>query len=87
MMRWQDPARASPPRAGKRLYIRENAVAFDALSALREAGSPVDLLSDEQRTVLGELSEAEVAVLVSVQERLRAVSDADVEGHGGIKVC
>lgn len=60
---------------------------FDALSALREAGSPVDLLSDEQRTVLGQLSEAEVQVLVSVQERLSAVSGADVEAHGGIKVA
>lgn len=60
---------------------------FDALSALREAGSPVDLLSDEQRTVLGQLSEAEVTVLISVQERLKAVSGSDVEGHGGIKIA
>lgn len=60
---------------------------FDALSALREAGSPVDLLSDEQRTILGQLSEAEVGVLVSVQERLNAVSGADVEGHGGVKIA
>jgi hypothetical protein len=66
---------------------QENAVTFDALSALREAGSPVDLLSDEQRTVLGQLSEAEVQVLVSVQERLSAVSGADVEGHGGVKIA
>jgi hypothetical protein len=56
-------------------------MAFDALSALRAAGNPVDLLSEEQRAVLGQLSEDEVAVLNSIKERLDAVSDDEVEGH------
>jgi len=54
---------------------------FDALAALRAAGNPVDLLTEEQRVVLGQLSEEEVSVLNSVKERLDAVSDNEVEGH------
>jgi hypothetical protein len=61
-------------------------VTFDALAALRESGRPVDLLTAEQRAVLAELTEEEVAVLNSVKQRLEAVADAEVEGHGGIKV-
>jgi hypothetical protein len=56
-------------------------MAFDALAALRAAGNPVDLLTEEQRVVLGQLSEEEVSVLNSVKERLDAVSDNEVEGH------
>lgn len=56
-------------------------MAFDALSALRAAGNPVDLLTEEQRAVLGQLTEEEVTVLNSVKERLDAVSDNEVEGH------
>jgi hypothetical protein len=56
-------------------------MAFDALSALRTAGNPVDLLTEEQRAVLGQLSEAEVAVLNSIKERLDAAADYEVEGH------
>jgi hypothetical protein len=56
-------------------------MAFDALSALRAAGNPVDLLPEEQRAVLGLLSEEEVAVLNSIKERLDAASDNEVEGH------
>jgi hypothetical protein len=55
---------------------------FDALSALRAAGNPVDLLTEEQRAVLGQLTKEEVAVLNSIKERLDAASDNDVEGHG-----
>lgn len=54
-------------------------MAFDALAALREAGNPVDLVTPAQRAVLAQLTEAEVAVLNSVKERLDAVSDAEVE--------
>jgi hypothetical protein len=54
---------------------------FDALDALRRAGNPVDLLDDAQRAVLAQLTEAEVAVLNSVKERLDAVSDHEVEAH------
>jgi hypothetical protein len=60
---------------------------FDALSALREAGNPVDLLSAEQQAVFAQLTQAEVAVLISVKERLDAVSDHDVEGHGEVKIA
>jgi hypothetical protein len=56
-------------------------VAFDALSALRAAGNPVDLLTEEQRAVLGQLTEGEAAVLISIKERLDAASDNEVEGH------
>jgi hypothetical protein len=56
-------------------------VAFDALAALRAAGNPVDLLTEEQRAVLGQLSEQEVIVLNSIKERLDAASDIEVEGH------
>jgi hypothetical protein len=61
-------------------------MAFDALAVLRGAGNPVDLLSAAQRDVLAQLTEAEVAVLNSVKERLDAASDNDVEGHGGLKI-
>jgi len=57
-------------------------MAFDALSALRAAGNPVDLLTEGQRAVLGQLTMEEVAVLNSIKERLDAASDNDVEGHG-----
>ena len=60
---------------------------FDALAALRKAGNPVDLLTAEQRDVLAQLTEDEVAVLNSVKRRLDAVSDAEVEGHSGIKIA
>jgi hypothetical protein len=56
-------------------------MAFDALSALRAGGNPVDLLTEEQRTVLGQLTEEEVTVLNSIKQRLDAVSDHEVEGH------
>lgn len=56
-------------------------MAFDALSALRAAGNPVDLLPEEQRAVLAQLSEEEVTVLNSIKERLDAASDNEVEGH------
>lgn len=56
-------------------------MAFDALGALRAAGNPVDLLTAEQRDVLAQLTEEEVAVLNSVKARLDAVSDAEVEAH------
>jgi hypothetical protein len=56
-------------------------MAFDALAALRAAGNPVDLLPEEQREVLGQLTEEEVAVLNSIKQRLDAASDNEVEGH------
>jgi hypothetical protein len=56
-------------------------MAFDALSALRTAGNPVDLLTEEQRAVLGQLTEEEVTVLNSIKQRLDAASDNEVEGH------
>jgi len=55
-------------------------VSFDAITALQEAGQPVDLLTDSQRAVLASLTEQEVSVLVDVSRRLRAVQP-DVEGQ------
>ncbi len=55
---------------------------FDALTALRQGGNPVDMLTLAQQEVLAQLTEAEVATLNSVKARLDAVSDHDVEGHG-----
>jgi hypothetical protein len=55
-------------------------MSFDPITYLREAGCPVDMLSEAQREVFAALSEQEVEVLVSVQRRLQEVS-ADVEGH------
>jgi hypothetical protein len=55
---------------------------FDALTALRQGGNPVDMLTLAQQEVLAQLTEEEVAVLNSVKGRLDAVSDHDVEGHG-----
>jgi hypothetical protein len=57
---------------------------FDALEALRMAGNPVDLLGEAERAVLAQLTEAEVAVLNSVKERLDAVSDYEVEAQSGV---
>jgi hypothetical protein len=63
-------------------------VTFDALATLRQAGSPVDLLTPEQQEVLAQLTEEEVTVLNSVRERLDAVSDGEVEGQSiGIKIA
>lgn len=60
---------------------------FDALESLRQAGNPVDLLSDAERQVFARLTEAEVAVLNSVKERLDAITDDEVEAHSmGIKI-
>jgi DNA-binding CsgD family transcriptional regulator len=53
---------------------------FDALEALKEAGEPVNLLSDGQRAVLASLTEHEVQVLLSVQQRLQTVR-GEVEGQ------
>ncbi|RPK83673.1 MULTISPECIES: aroma-sacti cluster domain-containing protein [Streptomyces] len=52
-------------------------------AALYEAGFPVDLLSEEQREVLNELTPAELAVLLDVKSRLDAVGP-EVQAHGEI---
>jgi hypothetical protein len=65
----------------------EETMAYDALTALREAGNPVDMLTLAEQEVLAELTEEEVGVLNSVKARLDAVSDHDVEGHGGTKIA
>jgi hypothetical protein len=61
---------------------KESIMSFDAISALREGGAPVDLLSDEQRGVLATLSPEEAEVIVSVNQRFAAIEEeTDVEGH------
>jgi hypothetical protein len=56
-------------------------MSFDSLAALRAAGNPVDLLSEEQQAVFASLTEDEVAVLNSIKRRLDSVEEADVMGH------
>jgi hypothetical protein len=56
-------------------------MAFDSLAALRAAGNPVDMLSEEQREVFASLTEDEVRVLNSIKLRLDSIEEADVSGH------
>jgi hypothetical protein len=57
-------------------------MAFNALEALREAGNPVDQLSEAQRNVFASLSEDEVEVLNSIKRRLDEIDeDPDVSAH------
>jgi hypothetical protein len=53
---------------------------FDPLDALRDAGCPVDQLSQAQRAVLASLTEAEIAVLASVQLQMLE-AEGEVVGH------
>ncbi len=55
-------------------------MSFDALQALRDAGTPVDQLSSEQQSVISTFAESEVATLISVQSRLAEVA-GEVEGQ------
>jgi hypothetical protein len=59
---------------------------FDALAALRAAGTPVDLLSSEQQEVFASLTEDEVAVLNSIKRRLDLIEEPEVQGHDLPKV-
>ncbi len=52
-------------------------MAFDSLAALRAAGNPIDLLTREQQEVFASLTEAEVAMLNSIKERLDALEEED----------
>jgi len=52
----------------------------DPITALRDAGFPVDQLSDAQRDVLAALTEQETTVLAGVHLRLREAED-DVVAH------
>ena len=61
-------------------------MSFDALAALRAAGTQVDLLSTEQREVFASLTENEVAVLNSIKRRLDQIEEPEVEGHDLPKV-
>jgi hypothetical protein len=53
---------------------------YDPMTALRQAGFPIDQLSTAQRDVLASLTEQETAVLVSVQTRLMT-ADPEVVAH------
>ena len=55
-------------------------MAFDALTALRDAGNPVDMLSEGQRGVLATLSSEEVSTWNSIKARLDAAG-GEVEGQ------
>lgn len=58
---------------------------FDPVHELGRAGIDLALVSPEQREVVRSLSEAEVALLVSIHEQLREHSP-EVEAHivGGL---
>ncbi len=58
---------------------------FDPLHELARAGIDLSIVSAEQREVVGSLSEAEVALLVSIHEQLRE-NAPEVEAHivGGL---
>jgi hypothetical protein len=69
-------------------------VMSDGINALREAGAQIDQLPEAQRQVFADLSPDEVAVLVSVQERINAVapevvgqSTAPGTGNNNNNVC
>ncbi|MCG5212949.1 aroma-sacti cluster domain-containing protein [Streptosporangium sp. KLBMP 9127] len=53
---------------------------FDALTSLREAGHPIDLLNERQRQVFAELSRPEIELLNSIKTRLDAAA-GEVEGQ------
>jgi hypothetical protein len=52
----------------------------ERLSRLGEAGFPIAPGDEHQRTAIESLTEEEVAVLLSVRERIEAAGP-DVEGH------
>ncbi|MFE9010683.1 aroma-sacti cluster domain-containing protein [Streptomyces cyaneofuscatus] len=52
-------------------------------AVLHEAGFPVDLLTEEQRVVLSELTPQELTLLLDVKNRLDAVGP-EVQAHGEI---
>lgn len=54
---------------------------FDAITALREAGNPVDSLSDAEMEVFASLTEQEVEVLNSIKRRLDALEEEEVSAH------
>ncbi|MFJ5880005.1 aroma-sacti cluster domain-containing protein [Kitasatospora cineracea] len=54
---------------------------FDALTALREAGHPIDFVPEEQRAVFASLSEEEVRVVNNLKARLDALADSEVEAQ------
>jgi len=52
----------------------------DVLQTLRDAGTPIDHMSEGQKAVFAALSPEEAAVLVDIQTRLTA-AEPEVEGH------
>jgi hypothetical protein len=56
-------------------------MSFDALTALRNGGNPVDSLNESERGVLAQLSQEEVAVWNSIKSRLDAAGGGEVEGQ------
>jgi hypothetical protein len=56
----------------------------DPIQALRDAGVPVDAISEEQRAALADLSEQEVHTLLDIHRR---VEDAgEVQGYRGCTI-
>ncbi|WP_433431125.1 aroma-sacti cluster domain-containing protein [Nonomuraea sp. CA-141351] len=60
-------------------------MAFDPVRELAEAGLDLQAISEEQRAIVAGLSPAEVAMLISINERLLD-TEPEVEAHiiGGL---
>jgi hypothetical protein len=56
----------------------------DPIQALRDAGVPVDAVSDEQRAALADLSEQELNTLLDIHRRVEEAGE--VEGYRGCTV-
>ena len=56
----------------------------DPIQALRDAGVPVDAISEEQRAALADLSEQELNTLLDIHRRLE--DTGEVQGYAGCTV-
>lgn len=58
----------------------------DVIRTLREAGVPVDQMSEGQRQSLTSLTDNEAGTLIKVHRQLAAAA-SEVEGQGNCYVC
>ncbi|MFD3960585.1 aroma-sacti cluster domain-containing protein [Streptomyces bacillaris] len=82
-MTGQPPPTAPEPSPDTSTSDTSSLEASSLEATLHAAGFPVDLLTDEQRLVLGELTPEELTLLLDVKSRLDAVGP-EVQAHGEI---
>ncbi|MFF9790111.1 aroma-sacti cluster domain-containing protein [Streptomyces bacillaris] len=82
-MTGQPPPTAPEPSPDTSTSDPSSLEASSLEATLHAAGFPVDLLTDEQRLVLGELTPEELTLLLDVKSRLDAVGP-EVQAHGEI---